>query len=83
MAARANASLAPWLGIAAAVIVLDQLTKAMIVAAFRLGAGAAIIGAVQSDEAKDAGRRFAEQQQRFRDAAASGAPLPPGCGGGL
>ena len=37
MAARANASLAPWLGIAAAVIVLDQLTKAMIVAAFRLG----------------------------------------------
>ena len=37
MATRANASLAPWLGIAAAVIVLDQLTKAMIVAAFRLG----------------------------------------------
>ena len=37
MATRANASLAPWLGIAAAVIVLDQLTKAMIVTAFRLG----------------------------------------------
>jgi signal peptidase II len=37
MASRGNASLAPWLGIAAAVIVLDQLTKAMIVAAFRLG----------------------------------------------
>jgi signal peptidase II len=37
MAARRNASLAPWLGIAAAVIVLDQLTKAMIVAALRLG----------------------------------------------
>ena len=37
MASRANASLAPWLGIAAAVIVLDQLTKAIIVAAFRLG----------------------------------------------
>jgi signal peptidase II len=30
-------ALAPWLGIAAAVIVLDQLTKAMIVAAMRLG----------------------------------------------
>jgi signal peptidase II len=37
MASRGNASLAPWLGVAAAVIVLDQLTKAMIVAAFRLG----------------------------------------------
>jgi len=37
MASRGNASLAPWLGIATAVIVLDQLTKAMIVAAFRLG----------------------------------------------
>ena len=37
MASRGNASLAPWLGIAAAVVVLDQLTKAMIVAAFRLG----------------------------------------------
>nr|HET7859999.1 signal peptidase II [Caldimonas sp.] len=37
MASRGNASLAPWLGIAAAVIVLDQITKAMIVAAFRLG----------------------------------------------
>ena len=36
MAARRNA-LAPWLGIAATVIVLDQLTKAMIVAAFQLG----------------------------------------------
>ena len=37
MASRGNASLAPWLGIAAAVIVLDQITKAMIVAALRLG----------------------------------------------
>ena len=37
MAARRTGSLAPWLGIALAVIVLDQLTKAMIVAAFRLG----------------------------------------------
>ena len=37
MASRDSASLAPWLGIAAAVIVLDQLTKAMIVAAFHLG----------------------------------------------
>ena len=37
MAARRSGSLAPWLGIAAAVIVLDQLTKAMIVAAFQLG----------------------------------------------
>ena len=37
MASRGNASLAPWLAIAAAVIVLDQLTKVMIVAAFRLG----------------------------------------------
>ena len=36
MAGRRNA-LAPWLGIAATVIVLDQLTKAMIVAAFQLG----------------------------------------------
>ena len=36
MATRRNA-LAPWLAIAAAVIVLDQVTKAMIVAAFRLG----------------------------------------------
>ena len=37
MAARRAASLTPWLGIALAVIVLDQLTKAMIVAALRLG----------------------------------------------
>ena len=37
MASRGTASLTPWLGIAAAVIVLDQLTKAMIVAAFHLG----------------------------------------------
>ena len=37
MASRGNASLAPWLGIAAAIIVLDQVTKAMIVAALRLG----------------------------------------------
>ena len=37
MAARRTGALAPWLGIAAAVIVLDQITKAMIVAAFRLG----------------------------------------------
>jgi signal peptidase II len=37
MTTRRNASLVPWLGIAVAVIVLDQLTKAMIVAAFRLG----------------------------------------------
>ena len=37
MAARRAGSLAPWLGIALAVIVLDQLTKAMIVAAFQLG----------------------------------------------
>jgi signal peptidase II len=36
MAARRNA-LAPWLAIAAVVIVLDQVTKAMIVAAFQLG----------------------------------------------
>jgi lipoprotein signal peptidase len=36
MATRRNA-LAPWLAVAAAVIVLDQVTKAMIVAAFRLG----------------------------------------------
>jgi signal peptidase II len=37
MAARRGGSLAPWLGIAAAVIVLDQITKAMIVSAFQLG----------------------------------------------
>jgi signal peptidase II len=37
MAARRPGRLTPWLGIAAAVIVLDQLTKAMIVAAFQLG----------------------------------------------
>ncbi|MBV9890467.1 MAG: lipoprotein signal peptidase [Rhizobacter sp.] len=37
MASRANAFLAPWLRIAAAVIVLDQITKAMIVGAMRLG----------------------------------------------
>ena len=37
MAARRTGALAPWLGIAAAVIVLDQITKAMIVAAFQLG----------------------------------------------
>jgi signal peptidase II len=37
MAARRAGSLAPWLGIALAVIVLDQVTKAMIVAAFQLG----------------------------------------------
>ena len=36
MATRRGA-LAPWLGIAAAVIVLDQITKAMIVSAFQLG----------------------------------------------
>ena len=37
MAARRTGALAPWLGIAAAVIVVDQITKAMIVAAMRLG----------------------------------------------
>ncbi|MEO5845225.1 MAG: signal peptidase II [Caldimonas sp.] len=37
MAARRAGSLGPWLGIAGAIIVLDQLTKAMIVAALRLG----------------------------------------------
>jgi len=37
MATRRNASLAPWLGIAVAVILVDQLTKAMIVAALQLG----------------------------------------------
>ena len=37
MAARRTGALAPWLGIAGAVIVIDQITKAMIVAAFRLG----------------------------------------------
>ena len=37
MAARRGANLTPWLGIALAVIVLDQLTKAMIVATFQLG----------------------------------------------
>jgi len=43
---------------------------------------AAIQGAVRSEEAKDAGRRFAEQQQRFREAAASGVPVVSGCNGG-
>ena len=37
MASRRAGSLTPWLVIALAVIVLDQLTKAMIVAAFQLG----------------------------------------------
>ncbi len=37
MAARRTGALAPWLGIALAVIVIDQLTKAMIVATFHLG----------------------------------------------
>ena len=37
MAVRRTGSLAPWLAIALAVIVLDQITKAMIVAAFQLG----------------------------------------------
>jgi signal peptidase II len=37
MATRRSTSLTPWLGIAFAVIVIDQLTKAMIVAAFQLG----------------------------------------------
>jgi len=37
MATRRTGALAPWLGIALAVIVLDQLTKAMIVATFSLG----------------------------------------------
>ena len=37
MAGRRTGGLAPWLAIAAAVIVLDQITKTMIVAALRLG----------------------------------------------
>lgn len=37
MATRRTGALAPWLGIALAVIVIDQLTKAMIVMTFRLG----------------------------------------------
>ncbi len=36
MAAR-RGSLAPWLAIAAAIVILDQITKAMILAAFQLG----------------------------------------------
>jgi signal peptidase II len=37
MAARRSASLLPWLGIAFIVVVLDQLTKTLIVARFALG----------------------------------------------
>jgi signal peptidase II len=37
MAGKRGASLAPWLGIAFAVIVLDQITKAWIAATFQLG----------------------------------------------
>ena len=37
MAARRTGALAPWLAIAGAVMVVDQITKAMIVAALRLG----------------------------------------------
>ena len=37
MASRRGASLVPWLGIAFAVIVLDQLTKAWIASTFQLG----------------------------------------------
>jgi len=37
MASRRKGTLAPWLGIAVAVVVIDQLTKAMIVAAMQLG----------------------------------------------
>ncbi len=37
MRATRRGALAPWLGIAAAVIVLDQITKAMIISAFQLG----------------------------------------------
>ena len=37
MASKQRGALAPWLGVAFAVIVLDQLTKAMIVATFNLG----------------------------------------------
>jgi signal peptidase II len=37
MATRRTGALAPWLGIALAVIVLDQLTKAMIVMSLQLG----------------------------------------------
>lgn len=39
--------------------------------------GAGIARAAQSDAAKDAAKRFAEQQQRFRD----GLVAQPGCGG--
>ena len=38
MAQRRRAALAPWLGIALAVIVVDQITKAMIVAVLRSSA---------------------------------------------
>ena len=37
MATRRSGSLLPWLGIAAIVVILDQLTKALIVARFALG----------------------------------------------
>ncbi len=37
MATRRSGALAPWLGIAAVVIVLDQITKAMILSALQLG----------------------------------------------
>ena len=37
MATRRSGALAPWLGIAAVVVVLDQITKAMILSALKLG----------------------------------------------
>ncbi len=57
MATRRGA-LAPWLGIAAAVIVLDQITKAMIVSAFQLGDARRVTGFFDIVRAHNRGAAF-------------------------
>jgi len=58
MAARRTGALAPWLGIAGAVIVIDQITKAMIVAAFRLGDARAVTPFLDIVRAHNRGAAF-------------------------
>ena len=58
MATRKSAGLLPWLGIAAAVIVLDQVTKAMILSAFRLGEAHRVTGFFDIVRAHNRGAAF-------------------------
>jgi hypothetical protein len=66
-------------GVRFEMVPVDAAAETNLQEAFGPGLRAGLARAAQSDAAKDAGKRFAEQQERFR--AAAGQPQTPGCGG--